>query len=178
MSLLDTILQTQGSSATGALAQRFGLSNEQTMQAVQALMPHLQNGMMDRAQNQPDSLSGLSDLLMNSGAHEEVIDDPHLVQQQDLKPQGDNVLGMLLGSKDESRRVAEQASNQTGIPAETLKKMLPFLAMIAIGALRKQAKGYQPAPQGGGLGGMLGGALGQGGMGGGLMDILGGLLRR
>ena len=65
----------------------------------------------------------------------------------------------------ESRQVADPASAQSGISADTLKKLLPIVAMLVAGYLARQnaAPGAQApaaAPQAGGLGGMLGSVLG------------------
>ena len=62
---------------------------------------------------------------------------------------------------DVSRQVARNAAEQTGIGEGVLKKMLPVVAAMAMGALSKQrsspsddAVGSAPAP--GGLMGLLG----------------------
>jgi len=56
-----------------------------------------------------------------------------------------------------SRQLAAQASAQTGIGADVLKKMLPLVASLAMGALSKQAStGLRTgAPAQAGLVGML-----------------------
>ena len=71
---------------------------------------------------------------------------------------GNAILGHIFGSKDVSRNVAGAAASQTGINADTLKKMLPMVATVAMGALSKQAKGG-----GGSAGGPLSGLTGGGG---------------
>ena len=60
---------------------------------------------------------------------------------------GNQILGQIFGSKDESRAVAAEAAAQTGVEPSLLKKMLPILAMIVAGYVMKQAG------QGGGGGG-------------------------
>ena len=51
---------------------------------------------------------------------------------------GNAILGHILGSKDVSRSVAAQASQQTGIGSDLLKQMLPVVATMAMGYLSKQ----------------------------------------
>jgi hypothetical protein len=105
-------------------------------------------------------------------------------------------LGHLFGSKDVSRQVANGAAAKTGIGADVLKRMLPMLASLAMGALAQRAArepggNVQLSPASGGglmdlLGPLLGGGGGVGGLGGGrpgsegggLGDLLGGLFRR
>ena len=77
-------------------------------------------------------------------------------------------MGQIFGSKDVSRTVAENASSQSGLDSSLLKKMLPMLAMLVAGYMAKQRGGgnvAQAAP-GGGLGDLLGGLLGARGAGG------------
>ena len=73
---------------------------------------------------------------------------------------GNQILGQIFGSKDESRAVAAQAAAQTGVEPSLLKKMLPILAMVVAGYVMKQAGQGGGAGGGGGLGGGLGDAIG------------------
>ena len=52
--------------------------------------------------------------------------------------EGNAILGHILGSKDVSRSVASNAASVTGIGEDTLKKMLPVLATLAMAALSRQ----------------------------------------
>ena len=52
-------------------------------------------------------------------------------------------------------------SGSTGLPADLLKKMLPMLAMAAVGYMMKSHGAGKSAGGGGMLGGALGGILGQ-----------------
>jgi hypothetical protein len=73
--------------------------------------------------------------------------------------QGDDVLARIFGSKDVSRAVAADASTRTGIDPQTLKKMLPMLAMMVAGYMAKQPGATPPAPEPsamGGLGALIG----------------------
>ena len=60
---------------------------------------------------------------------------------------GNAILGHILGSRDVSRAVATNAASATGIGPDVLKRMLPVVATLAMGALAKQAAS-QPAQAG------------------------------
>ncbi len=64
-----------------------------------------------------------------------------------------------------SRRVAGEASADTGIDAGTIKKFLPIIAAAAMGALSKQTQGGASFPKSdmGGALGMIGSLLGSSG---------------
>ena len=92
---------------------------------------------------------------------------------------GNEILGQIFGSKEGSRAVAADASQQSGVDPSILKKMLPVLAMAAAGFVAKNAAQGQGGQ--GGLGGMLAGMMGgqpaaAGAQASGQDDILGSLI--
>ena len=100
---------------------------------------------------------------LSGGAHQQYLDDPSTLAAEDTTRDGNGILGHLFGSKEVSRQVAAQASAKTGIGVDILKRMLPVVASLAMGALSKQsaASGYRTdaaAGQGGVLG-MVGSLL-------------------
>ena len=69
---------------------------------------------------------------------------------------GNGILGHILGSKDASRNVAAHAAQASGVDASIIKKMLPVVAAMAMGALSKQTdSGRRLKDDGGGLLGSL-----------------------
>lgn len=174
MNILETILNAQGGGAVQQIGQQFGLNPGQTQSAITALLPALAGAL-----NQNASGGGLDALLgaLQGGNHQRYIEDPSQLADPGTTQDGNNILGHLFGSKEVSREVASQASAQTGIGADVLKKLLPVLATLVMGGLSQRASaggmfggGAAPAgmaPQGGG---------GQGG--GGLLDMLAPMLDR
>jgi hypothetical protein len=84
----------------------------------------------------------------------------------------------VFGSKDVSRQVASRAAAQTGLSEDVLKRMLPMVAALMMGAMARQAtqgggRLAQPAPAGGGLMGMLGATLDQNRDGSMIDDVIG-----
>lgn len=181
--LLDTIMSAQGGQAADALGRQLGLDRSQTEQAIKALLPALSSGMK-RQVSQPQGLHALAAAVDRDG-HDRYLDAPDLATSDAGVADGNGILGHLLGSKDASRAVANHASQQTGIGAGLLRKMLPMLASLAMDAIAKNMRGGQAQSDGGGgiLGDILGGMMSGGqsrqsgsGGGGGLGGLLGGLL--
>jgi len=52
---------------------------------------------------------------------------------------GNKILGHILGSKTASRQLASNVEQQTGISSTVLKKMLPVVATMLMGAMKKQS---------------------------------------
>ncbi len=174
MDLLDMVLQAGGGNTVRQLAQNFGLDENQTSSAVSSLLPALGQGLARNA----TTPGGIESLLgaLTSGGHERYIDNPEYLGSEETIQDGNSILGHVLGSKDVSRQVANNAAAETGIGADVLKKMLPVVATLAMGALSKQRAGFQAAEgasSGSGLMGLLGQFLGGGQEASPASDILG-----
>lgn len=179
MNMMDMIMQAAGGNTAQSAGNQFGLSPQQSQQAIGALLPAISSAMK-RNTASPQGLAGLLGAL-EQGNHDQYLENPQALQQN-AQTDGNAILGHLFGSKDVSRAVAGRAAEQTGIDTGILKQMLPMVAMMAMGGLSKQTQGNsgikgllaQAAMQqlmGGGaqgapakgIGGILGGLLGGGG---------------
>ena len=170
---LSNILVQSG--AIDGIANQLGIPPAMARAGAGALLPSILGGMKGQAQQQSGGLGDLIGMLggMGGAGMLEQVLSPNAANVS----QGNDVLGQIFGSKDVSRTVAADASAKSGIDVETLKKMLPLLAMAVAGYMAYQGRqGGAAAPAqadaGGGLGGLAGG-LG-GGLGGILGSILGG----
>jgi hypothetical protein len=166
--LLDSILGADNGAAIGSIAKQLGIPDQVAQQAASSLVPALSRGLQRNA----SSPGGLDSLLgaLKTGGHEKYVDNPETIGQESSIADGNAILGHIFGSKDVSRNVAGNAAQKTGIDADTLKKMLPMLGTVAMGALAKQTGAGQVQGITGGAG--LGGLGGVGGLVGGLSDFL------
>jgi hypothetical protein len=153
MDLLNMILDQGNGSIVRQLAGNFGLNEDQTVSAITNLLPALGQGLARNA-----STSGGLDALMGaltSGGHQRYLEDPSTLGMEETVQDGNGILGHILGSKEVSRQVAQQAAANTGVGADILKKMLPVIAAMAMGALSRQTTGSREAaaagPAAGGL---------------------------
>jgi len=146
MDLLNSLLTASGGGPLRQLAQNFGLSEEQTASAVSALLPAVGKGLA-RNTSTPGGLEALIGAL-SSNRHQQYLEQPELLNQQETVQDGNGILGHIFGSKEVSRQVASQASAQTGLSSDLLKKMLPLVATLAMGVLSRQntSTGMQSAP--------------------------------
>lgn len=169
MDLLELIAQAQGGQAVNQLGRNFGLNQNQTQDALTALLPALA-GAVRQNTAAPGGMEALLGAL-SRGNHSRYLDDPAALPA--AADEGNGILGHLFGDKQVSRQVAARASQQTGIGQDVLKQMLPVVASMMMAGLAKQS-GRAQASAGGGLGGMLAGtASGQRApAGGGLLDML------
>ena len=168
MDFLNLLKSAGAENSLGQIGNMLGLDDSKTQDVVGALAPALARGL----ERQTESGGGLAALqnALSGGSHQRYIDEPELMQSEDTRNDGNGILGHLLGSKDVSRSVAAQAAEQTGVDASVIRKALPLVAGLAMGALSKQSSGQQA--DGGGLGSLVGGLLG-GGDRGGIDGVLG-----
>ena len=153
----------QQSGAIDSMARELGVEPAMAQQAASALLPAIVAGM-GRSEVGPQGLGGggLGAILggLGGGSGGGLLESVLNPGPTPAEP-GNDILGQIFGSKDVSRGVAEEVSGSTGLPTELLKKMLPMLAMAAVGYMMKNRAGSQGGSGGGIMGGALGGILGQ-----------------
>lgn len=170
MNLLEALMAAHGGGAVKQLGQQFGLGDDQAGAALSALVPALAAGLAKNA-TRAGGLEGLTAAL-TGGRHAGYLDDPGSLARPETVADGNGILGHILGSKDQSRNVAAQAAASSGVGPDVLKKMLPVVAAMVMGAMAKKAASGRAAAPG------LPGGLGADPGGGGLLDMLTPMLDR
>ncbi len=146
MRLLETILGNQP--VLRQIAQRIGLSQDQTEAIIGHVIPVLARGLKKNVQP-PTGLHALLSAL-NRGNHQRYIDEPNTLAAQTAVDDGNAILAHVLGNKDVSRNLAAYTARQTNIGSHRIKKMLPLIAAVAMGALSKETeRADSTAPLGG-----------------------------
>lgn len=135
MNLMEAILGGNASPVS-KLAGKFGMSEGDAADVVKQLIPALTNGMKKNVEKK----SGLDGLLaaVNGGGHDRYLDDPRALDSEDAALDGNAILGHLLKNKDVSRKLARKAAENTGQDYGAIKKMLPLVAGLVMGAMKKQ----------------------------------------
>lgn len=148
--ILETILGELTNSSTGSspgagrsslsglagLAKQFGLSEDALPGAMSKLIPGLAGGLLGNIAGS----GGLESLLkaLKDGGHSRYLENPGAVGSADAISDGNSILGHILGSKDRSREVAGEAAAATGIGGAVMKRLLPVVATLVMGALSKK----------------------------------------
>lgn len=173
MDLMDLLKATGGGDSIGQLAKAVGLGSSDTSKLVASVAPALMRGLQ-KSTTSDDGVAGLRRAL-ESGGHDRYIDDPSLMRAAETRADGNNILGHIFGSKDVSRNVAAAAAKDSGLDAGLIKKALPLLASLAMGAMNKKSSAGRDLSSSAGSGGLgpLGDLLGKVSGKGGLDDILG-----
>lgn len=172
MDELLNMLGGRGGGSVQQLAKQFGISDEQAEGAVRGLAPALTEAL-GKNTAKPGGLEALFGAVQ-SGGHDRYVDNPASLADAATAEDGNKILGHLLGSKGESRRVAAAAAPAAGLEVGMLKQMLPLVATLLMGSIGGGAKksGSGGEADLGGLAAVLQG-LGAGGGGGALGEVLG-----
>ena len=184
MSGLDDLTAFLTSESTiSSLADSVGASEDETRKAIGTAVPALLGGLAVETEN-PDSAAALTKAVENDHSGDifdqlsALLDGSGSGKQFD----GAGIVGHLFG--DDEGKVVNSLSAKSGADSGLVKKLLPILAPIVMGWLAKRLTGSgasgsaAPSAGSGGLSDILGSVLGQasGSSGGGLVDIIGGML--
>lgn len=143
------------------LARGAGVGESDARTGLEALLPAVTRGI----QREAGSSSGLESLVkaLGSGHHDRYLDSPDLLGSPATRDDGNAILGHVFGSKDVSRNVAGHAARDTGIDSSLLKKLLPLVASLAMGALSRSSQAgaeLQQRQSSSGAGDLLGALIG------------------
>ena len=139
MNITDLLFDKSNSDAISEFGKNFGVNDSQAKDAISSLAKSLSRGLGQNTQNER-GMGGLFDAL-NSGNHSRYVDDPSILGRKETTNEGNDILGHIFGNKDVSRHVAKRASKETGLSGSLLKKMLPVVASMVMGALGKKMLG-------------------------------------
>ena len=176
MNILDTIMNAGNGAAVRQIGSQVGLDESQTATALSALVPALvcrcaaESAVGRWPERTPRRAIGRN--------HQRYVENPAVLGEAEYCRGRQRHLGHIFGSKDVSRRVAAETGAQTGLAPDVMKRMLPLVATLVMGAMSRQAAtgGTSSLTTGAGSGGlleMLGGALDSNKDGSALDDITG-----
>ena len=147
MNLFDIMQSAQNGQAMQNLARQYGLSQQQTQAALDALLPAFSMGLQRQTQD-PYAFGSLAQ-MMTASPYARFFEAPGSAIPTGAQTAGNDVLSQLFGSPEVSRAVAAQAAATSGVSQAIIKQMLPIIASMLMGGLFKSSSNQ-------GLGGILG----------------------
>ncbi|KQT81782.1 hypothetical protein ASG51_20410 [Methylobacterium sp. Leaf465] len=137
---LFDILQAQAGPNAQGFGRQFGLSPEQSLRAMEALLPALTMGLQRNVAQDPTGFAHLFNLV-----------GPAAPKASSATPQMDMLVQQLFGSPHLSQAVLQQAAAVSGVAMPALKQMLPIMAgMVVAGIVHvmiNQAPAAAPVPR-------------------------------
>ncbi len=137
--ILDLLFADENKAALNEVQKNFNLSEAETRTAVEGLIPALSRGLQNNTKASP----GMDDLLdaLRTGSHKQYMEKPDTLGSTETVKEGNDILGHIFGDKKVSREVANRAAKSSGLSSTLLKKMLPVVASLVMGALSKKVLG-------------------------------------
>jgi hypothetical protein len=157
--LQDVLANAQGGHGMEQITRAYGLTPEQTQQAIDSLLPAISMGLK-RSTATPEGLGELFSVAGHQPNLYAMYENPAAAFSPEGVDTGNAVLANIFGSPEVSRAVANQAQQLSGIGGAILKKILPVIAGMLLSGLMRGGPGQaapapqplprQPAPSGGG----------------------------
>lgn len=137
--ILEELFGDDNKAAIDEVQKNFNLTEKETRVAVEELIPALSRGL----QKNTESGAGMDELLdaLRTGKHRQYMEKPETLGSPATTKDGNDILGHIFGDKKVSREVANRVSKKSGISSTLLKKMLPIVASLVMGALSKKVLG-------------------------------------
>jgi len=138
MGILDTLLSGQNAQLITQFARNSGIDEADVQKVIGQLLPAVSQGIKTNA----STSEGLGALVNALGKfdYQRYLDHPEQLTEPAATDKGNAILGHVLGSRDVSRNVAEQAAQTTGVDSGIIKQLLPLVATAVMGALSKETK--------------------------------------
>ena len=133
MDILKLLLGNSGD-MIDAMSQKSGLAANDVEAVISKIAPIFMQRANENFKSDADS-SNFLDMIRRSNL-DEMADAPQNISVAD----GNELLGVLTGSKENSRALASDVGSQLGISADSIKTLLPMIAPMIAGMLNNQLK--------------------------------------
>ncbi len=120
----------------GQMAEKTGLDASSVGGAVAKLAPVLMGQAKKNFDSDADS-GNLLDMISKSDL-DALASDPSALTDVNV---GNQILGELTGSKEQSRSLASNVASSLGVDSSSITKLLPMVAPLVMGMLNKQTAG-------------------------------------
>ena len=133
MDILKLLLGNSGG-MLDAMSQKSGLGTNDVEAVISKVAPIFMQRANENFKSDADS-SNFLEMIRRSNL-DEMTDAPQNVSVAE----GNELLGVLTGSKENSRALASDVGSQLGISADSIKTLLPMIAPMIAGMLNNQLK--------------------------------------
>ena len=117
-----------------AMSQKSGLGTNDVEAVISKIAPIFMQRANENFKSDADS-SNFLDMIRHSN-----LDEMANAPQNVSVAEGNELLGVLTGSKENSRALASDVGSQLGISADSIKTLLPMIAPMIAGMLNNQLK--------------------------------------
>ena len=138
MKLFQIIASAQGSRAFSNMGQAFGFTDELMAQTVRYFIPPMAKAIEKRAQTPEGLLSVLE--FLGSRRYDRFLDDPRIFGHAQVLKEGERVLDYLFVREARVKKIIENRTKVLPIEAAALQNILPYIAVMVIGAIEVKTR--------------------------------------
>ena len=138
MKLFQIIASAQGSRAFSNMGQAFGFTDELMAQTVRYFIPPMAKAIEKRAQTPEGLLSVLE--FLGSRRYDRFLDDPRIFGHAQVQKEGERVLDYLFVREARVKKIIENRTKVLPIEAAALQNILPYIAVMVIGAIEVKTR--------------------------------------
>lgn len=138
MKLFAIIASTQSGQLFDALGQNFGVGGEAAAQATRYFLPVLRKAVERKAETLPGLIAVLE--FLGARRHDRLIADPRMVGHPRVAEEGENILAFLFPNREFLKKIVLRRAETLRLDAGALERMLPFIAVLAIGAIERRTR--------------------------------------
>jgi hypothetical protein len=138
MKLFQIIASAQGSRAFSNMGQAFGFGDELMAQTVRYFIPAISKSIEKRAQTPEGLLSVLE--FLGSRRYDRFLDDARIFGHEQVLQEGQRILDYLFVREERINKIVDKRAEVLPIDAAALRSMLPFIAVMVIGAIEVRTR--------------------------------------
>jgi hypothetical protein len=138
MKLFQIIASAQGGRIFLNMGEAFGFSDELMAQAVRYFIPPMAKAIEKRAESAEGVLSVLE--FLGSRRYDRFLDDPRIFGHDKVLKEGERVLEYLFLREERVKRLIENRAQRLPLETAALSKLLPYIAVIVIGAVEVRTR--------------------------------------
>lgn len=133
------------------LANQYNTDEKTTASIFDELLPEVSKGLKNNIRH--DEGLGSFEKALERGNHQYYLEHPETLTDQRTIQEGNGILSHIFNDKTHSRHVANKVANKTHTDSSLVKKLLPIVATLAMGALSKKVSRSNSASLSGGKSG-------------------------
>lgn len=136
MQILDIIRANFDGERGRKVAEAFHIDRDKVDAVTRGVVDELTYALERNTLNR----GGVSDLVetIGHGDHQKFLDGEADVTSEAAQQSGNEILANLLGTKHQSRGVAERVARKSGVDNSIIERMLPAIATVLMGGIEKQ----------------------------------------
>ncbi len=138
MKLFRIIAETQSGRTFENMGQTYGLSDEMAAQVTRYFLPPIKKVLTRRAETVDGMVSVLE--FLGSRRCDRVMEDSRMFAHPRVGEEGERILAYLFGENGHTAKLIEKRATALQVEPRVLNQMLPFIAVLAIGAVEKRTR--------------------------------------